>query len=264
MRIAAVTTVYNEALILPYFLRHYKYLDKIYVLYETDSTDESLEILNRAGNVVIKKCHIKGGLDDIEKINLINNTVRVIEADWVYVVDPDEFIFPPSESPYDFLKRQKYDVVRSTMFQVYRHRTDKDLDQRLPAIPQRLHGDPDLFSTVEEPNRASNASYIKTDVVKPSSMIKFLPGHHRVKGNPQISPECYIGAHWQMADPAIAVRRRMQCKARMSKRNKERGMGLQHWNVTEEWIRAECERHLDDPIIDVLCSFSETTCGTTS
>ncbi|EQD53561.1 Glycosyl transferase, family 2 domain protein, partial [mine drainage metagenome] len=41
IKIAAVTMVYNEALLLPYFLRHYRYLDEIHALYETDSTDES-------------------------------------------------------------------------------------------------------------------------------------------------------------------------------------------------------------------------------
>jgi len=76
MKIAAVTMVYNEALILPYFLSHYKYLDEIHVLYETDSTDGTLNILNNAPNVVIEKCHIEGGLDDIDKINFINNTVQ--------------------------------------------------------------------------------------------------------------------------------------------------------------------------------------------
>jgi len=195
MKIAAVMMVYNEALILPYFLRHYNYLDEIHVLYETDSTDDTLKILNQTPNVVIKNCHIEGGLDDIEKVNLINDTLHAIKTDWVYVVDSDEFIFPPKESPNDFLSRQNYDVVRAAMFQVYRHRTDKDLDLSLPPIPQRIHGDPDLFSTVEEPNRARNAAYIKPIVVKRSSKIRFLPGNHAVEGNVKIFPEFYTGAH---------------------------------------------------------------------
>ena len=257
IRIAALTMVYNEALILPYFLRHYQYLDEIHVLYETDSMDETLDILNQAKNVVIEKCHIEGGLDDLKNINLINNTLHDIKADWVYVVDPDEFIFPLNESPYDFLKRQNYDVVRAAMFQVYRHRTDKDLDPRFPPIPQRIHGDPDLFSTVQEPNQPPNAAYIKPNVVRPSSRIRFDPGKHKVKGNQLISRECYMGAHWNMADPSIALRRRMEQKARMSETNKAHQLGRQNFGVTEERIRAICERHLDDPLIDALCSFSE-------
>ena len=49
----------------------------------------------------------------------------------------------------------------------------------------------------------------------------------------------------------------MKNKARMSERNKELGMGWQHFDVTEEWIRAECDRHSDDPLIDELYFYSD-------
>lgn len=264
IRIAAVTMVYNEALLLPYFLRHYNCLDEIYVLYETDSTDDTLNILKQSSNVIVKNSHIEGGLDSIDKVNLINNTLHTIEADWVYVVDCDEFIFSPQESPYDFLSRQdceNYSIVRAGMFQVYRHKTDKDLDPSLPPIPQRVHGDPDLFSTAEGPHKPRNAFYVKPIVVKPSSDIRFQPGNHVAEGDIRVSPELYVGAHWQMADPSIAIDRRIKNRVRMSERNKRLGMGWQHWDITEEWIRAECDRHLDDPLIDELYSFSDKSFG---
>jgi len=260
MKIAAVTMVYNEAPILPYFLRHYRYLDEIHVLYETDSTDETLEILMRAPNVVIEKGHIEGGLDDIKKIDLINNSVRRIKADWVYVVDPDEFIFPPNnEAPYEFLKRQSCDVVRSGMYQVYRHRHDKDLDPSSPPVPQRVHGDADLHSTEDEEHRASNSWYVKPNIVRPSRDISFTPGHHFIEGDPPASPELWVGAHWQMADPSIAIARRMERKGRVSERNKKLKMGWQHFDITSEKIKEEIELHMNDPIIDALLSFRETT-----
>jgi len=257
MKIAAVTMVYNEALILPYYLRHYRYLDEIHILYETDSTDESLEILSQAPNVIVEKCHIEGGIDDIEKVKLINRAVQSARVDWVYVVDPDEFVFPPNETPRDFLARQTSDVVRSTMFQVYRHRTDRDLDPSLPPVPQRLHGDPIVLSTETEANRAPNSVYVKPNVVRPSRGISFLPGHHQIERNPRVSFENYVGAHWQMADPSIAVRRRLERRARMSGRNRAYNMGWQNYTVTGDWIRSECERHMDDPVIDELRSFNE-------
>ncbi|MGD0856638.1 MAG: glycosyltransferase family 2 protein [Dehalococcoidia bacterium] len=252
MKIAAITMVYNEALILPYFFRHYEYLDEIHVLYETDSTDDTLKILNQTPNAVIKKCHIKDGFDDIDKVALINDTLRGIKADWVYVVDSDEFIFPPNESPSDFLSRQNYDVVRAAMFRVFRHRTDNDLDPSLPPVPQRFHGMPDVFS-------ADNAKNVKPIVVKPSSKIRFLPGNHAIKGNIIFSPEFYLGAHWQLADPSIAVARKMQCRVRMSERNKALGMSFHNHNVTEEGIRAECDGYLDSPIIEALRPVNNTS-----
>jgi hypothetical protein len=245
--------LYNEALILPYFLRHYQYLDEIHVLYETDSTDETLSILKQAKNVLIKNCHIEGGLDDIEKVNLINDALHNIKADWVYVVDPDEFIFPYNESPHDFLERQTdYNVVRAAMFPVFRHRTDKDLSPSLPPVPQRTHGDPNVFSTHQDENRPANVVYIKPIVVRPSARIRLLPGNHAAQGHVKVSPEFYAGAHWEMADAAIALDRRMRRKARISERNKAYGLGWQNFSVTEESIKAECDRHLDDPVIDAL------------
>jgi O-antigen biosynthesis protein len=258
VRIAALTMVYNEAGILPYFLRHYRYLDEIHVLYETDSTDKSLEILMQTPNVILEKGHIEGGLDDIEKVKLFNKAIQRIRTDWVYLVDPDEFVFPPDgESPHRFLSRQSCRVVRSGMYQVYRHRSDRDLDPSLAPIPQRTHGDPDLFSTQTEDHRAANSVYIKPNIVRPSKELRFFPGHHQIEGEPTASPELYLGAHWQMADPAIAIARRMERKARISERNKALKMGWQHFAVTIEKIKSECEDHLDDPVIDALSSFRE-------
>jgi len=258
MKISAVTMVYNEAMLLPYFLRHYSYLDEIYVLYETDTTDESLDILTGAPNVVIKKCHIEGGLDDIVKIDLINKAVQDVKADWVYVVDPDEFIFPANNAaPHDFLEQQRCDVVRSGMFQVYRHRDDSDLDPSLPPISQRVHGDPHLFSMATQDHRAANNVYIKPNIVRTSKRFRFLPGHHSIEGNPLPSPDFYYGAHWQMADPSIAIARRMARKARISERNKAYQMGWQHYDITVNKINAECEYHLDDPVIDGRYMFSK-------
>jgi glycosyltransferase involved in cell wall biosynthesis len=257
MKIAALTMIYNEALILPYFLKHYEYLDEIHVLYETDSTDRTLEILKKAPNVIIRNVHINEGLDDIDKVGLLNNALREIKTDWVYVLDSDEFIFPPYEPPHDFLRRQDHNVVRAIMFQVYRHRTDKDLDPSLPPVPQRIHGDPDVLSDIEQPNRDRNVRYIKPIVVRPSDGIQFAPGNHIIEGKVDISPDFYLGAHWQMADPLIAIDRRLKNKARLSARNKANGMGWQHFNITEEWIRTECDSHLDDPAIEVLAPGSK-------
>ena len=89
-------------------------------------------------------------------------------------------------------------------------------------------------------------------MVRPSSEIRFNKGQHSLEGNVNISPEFYVGVHWMMADQTIAIDRRMRTKARQSERQKATRSGWQHANVTEEWIREECDRHLDDPLIEEL------------
>ncbi len=252
MKIAALIMVYDESLILPYFLRHYAYLDEIHALYETDSTDSSLAILKQAANVTIENCHIEGGLDDTDKAKLINETLHNMKADWVFVLDPDEFIFAPDEPSAEFLMRQNYNIVRAAMFQVYRHRTDADLNPDLPPLLQRVHGDPNLYTDAQDPNRDKNAEYIKPIIIRPSSKIQLLRGNHLVVGDVNMSPELFAGAHWYMADPSIALERRIKRRNRISTRNKALKLGHQNWNVTEEYIMKECASHLDDPIVDAL------------
>ena len=251
-----LTMVYNEEKILPYFLKHYEHYDRINVLYETDSDDRSLEILNSHENVVVRPVHIAGGLDDMQKVALVNDAIAECRADWLVVVDSDELIFPEGhEDVREFLRRNDaYNLIMAFMFQVYRHKDDKDLDPTLPPVPQRVHGDPDIYSTVQEPNRDCNAHSIKPSVIRPRDGFKLAPGNHVVAdhGELRISQACFYGAHWQMADPEIALHRRLQRRKRMSEVNKRLLMGFQHYNVDESYILAECRRWENAPVIPQL------------
>ncbi len=64
--------------------------------------------------------------------------------------------------------------------------------------------------------------------------------------------ESYLfqGAHWKMADPELAiVRRIINGKNRQSQNNLSGGYQVQDHFITEEEIRAECEAHLDDTVL---------------
>ncbi len=259
MRIFPLCMVYNEEKILPFFLRHYEHLPEIHVLFETDSDDRSYEILTAHPKVKIEKIHIAGGIDDVEKVKIVNQAIYARRyADWLYILDSDELIFPAKgEDDTYFLARQDasgYNVVMAFMYQVYRHETDADLDPSRPPIPQRMHGDPDVFSTKQEENRDCNAHYIKPIVIKPASGIQYAPGNHLIldSADVNLSSDDYVGAHFQMCDPTIAIHRRMQRKARMSEVNKKYGFGFQHHHIDAEWILAECAKHLHDPLITDL------------
>lgn len=254
MKIAAICAVYNEAKILPYFLSHYGYCDEIRVLYETDSDDGTRELLMQNEKVILREHHVEGGLDDIQIAARMNAEANSIDADWVYVLSPDELILPAThEDPRQFFERQKdCNHVFAAMYNVYRHHSEADLNPILPPLPQRTHGDPDLSSTVTTPNRDSNAHFIKPCIIRPNSGIALLPGYHEAEGDLRRSREVFVGAHWQMADADIAVTRRMQNRNRMSEVNRRGMMGFQHFNVTEDWIRKECLQHQNDPQIAEL------------
>jgi len=258
MKIDIISMWYNESFLVPFFLKHYSWADTIHLLIDEETTDSTLEIVQKFDNVEVIPVRFPDMLDDLLKVKKINNLYRSLDSDWVIAVDSDEFVFPLplNRDIRDVLQQEsKYNLLYAQMWQVYRHRCDSDLDPNLPAILQRRHGDPDVSSSI-------NASYVKPIVVRSSLDIEWAPGCHVIwkskigqiwdviRGKQILpSPHCIYGAHWAMADPELGVLRRIQRKERISKRNLELELGSRNFYITEEQIREECSRHLDDPIL---------------
>lgn len=251
MKIAIVTFWYNEEDLAPFFLKHYNYVDDIYVYIDTDTNDSTREICRACSNVTIRDMSFPHGFDDITKVNAVNSAVRELTHDWVYAIDSDEFIQQPKQykSAKDFLLKQGQlgnTLVIAYMYQVYRHVTDEDLDISKPVLPQRCHGDPNLTT-------AFNRCYVKPVVVKPETKIAWLPGCHIYHSgyNIKIAKEQFFGAHWKMVDSSIAIRRRLlNNQARFSKRQLKTRMCYQDIYATKESILRDLEKHRYDS--DVL------------
>jgi hypothetical protein len=246
MRIEIVTMWYNEEFLAPFFLNHYHYVDKIHLLLDVDTTDATARICAGYPNVAIEPFRFPDMMDDLIKSEKITSVYRRLNCDWVYLVDCDEFLFPPSlgSDPRQFLEAEtQSELIVAQMWQVYRHRTDADLDPRLPTILQRRHGDPNVTTGV-------NAEYCKPIVVRSGLDIRWSPGCHMF-ASPQpihFSARRFLGAHWSMADPAFAVQRRIAGrKQRQSQRNLRGGMSKHDHHITAEQIMRRCEEHRDDP-----------------
>ena len=254
IKIGVITMCYNESMILPYFLKHYSYVDQIRVLFETDTTDNSRSILEAAPNVFIQDIHIEGGIVDETKVQIINQERHRMasEFDWIYVLDTDELIYPDNhEDPREFLARQKSDIIYAHMWQVYRHWSEQDLDPNQLPLPQRQHGDPDLYSQVEGKYRDKNANSIKPSIMKTGIKADLLPGNHRFYGTVDVGQEIFRGVHWQMADYKLAVERRMARKFRISNLNRNLRHGFQHFEITPEIIEVDCIQHNNDPKLPI-------------
>ncbi|MBP7509524.1 MAG: glycosyltransferase family 2 protein [Prolixibacteraceae bacterium] len=259
MKIDIITMWYNEASLAPFFLNHYSYADTIHILLDEEVNDNTQKIAEKYENVRIIPVRFPDKLDDILKIETINSIYHSIDSDWVIVVDSDEFVFslPFYTNIRDILENEsKYNLFNVQLWQVYRHRDDNDLNPDLPAIFQRRHGDPNVTTGL-------NSSYVKPIIVHSGLEIEWQPGCHLlarkniirrlgsyVRGkNAILSPHLIHGVHWAMADPAIAIKRRIDRKDRLSKRNIETRLGFQNIDITEEQIRRECDQHLDDPLL---------------
>lgn len=227
-KIIVMSIWYNEELLAPLFCNHYKDADEIRILLETDTNDTTREICARYPNVGIKNVHCKDGMDNVQMINIINDSIREIDDGWIYLVDADEFIFPEfHEDPQTFLVRQTADIVMCLYFHVWRHVTDKDIDYDKDPIPQRLHA---------LDREGVSYKFTKPSVLRASAKVALTIGNHSYRGDHSVSAERYIGAHWKLADLDIAIRRRLSNKERHSAADKRRGYGNHDYHITKERI----------------------------
>ena len=288
MKIDVITMWRNEAFLAPFFLKHYSFADTIHILYDETTTDNTLEIISKFENVHVIPIRFPEKLDDILKIEMVNSVYLSIECDWVIAVDCDELVFPlpPTRNLRELLQQEgKYNLFIVQMWQIYRHRTDSDLDPSQPAIYQRRHGDP---------SSGINVIYAKPIIVRSGLGLRWEPGCHsicgyslkekgslgqlwdRIRGNDRslilkangisgrlldmiriilgkkriaASPQLIYAAHWQNADPEFAMQRRGRRKDRQSKRNLATGMGVHNYDISEEKVREDCAHQLDDPLL---------------
>jgi hypothetical protein len=129
------------------------------------------------------------------------------------------------------------------MWSVYRHITESDLDYSNPSVLQRRHGDPVIGRSYGQ------TGYIKPCVVRPETEVEWTCGIHSFIPNQNtiINSDFMVGAHWCMADPSIAFKRRIGQSLRQSKNNVEKNHGYQNFSITEREIRDECRLHEFDP-----------------
>lgn len=228
MRFETITFVYNEEFLLPYYLEHYKWCDRLNIIYDTDSTDNTLRILKSNPLVNVIPFTFENGMDDIKKVNFINYIYKLISADYILNIDVDEFIFMDKEKDLNDLP-----VVNARLGNVYRNINDTDLDISLPIKQQRRHG---VFDPM----------YNKPIIVKAGLPIHWLPGNHVIQG--EIGAHLGIfGAHWANADPCFCVNRRVKNRAlRQSKVNIDNRLTVQHHGITEADVLRECKEHLHD------------------
>ncbi|MBU2060043.1 MAG: glycosyltransferase family 2 protein [Gammaproteobacteria bacterium] len=244
-RITVISHWHNEELLAPLFLRHYRHVDKIHILLDSETNDRTREILSGQPNVVITEFTNQYKNDAYEILDNYKWAISEVKDGWIYLVDADEFIFPENfEDDRAFLQRQTADVVCATLFHVYRHNTDSDIDYTKDPVPQRIHA--------LDGGREFKNWFRKPDVFRAScDYIPTIGGHTRL-GNITYSTERYIGAHWKHADMEIAIKRRLSNRDMMSPRNRRKGYCNHEFHITEERIREMLTSKSNLPVLPHL------------
>ena len=265
MNIQLITMWYNEEFLAPFFLNHYSWVDTIHIILDADTDDATESIARQYPNVQIHRFSFPDMMDDIIKSSVISQQYAFIRnADYVIIVDSDEFIFPfdLSTTVRDHLQLMPNDIYFVNLWQIYKHENDLPLDSSVPVFLQRRHGDPDM-------ERPDNIGYLKPIVLRGGLNLFWGIGNHYVVYQglklewdarhrvPEIPLTVAIdkqgmlqGAHWRLVDLDETIKRRIRHRRdRQSSVNLDRGLTAQYHGITEAEIVAEYERHKHDPIV---------------
>lgn len=222
MKIELITAFYREEFLAPLFFLHYSHW-----------VDRMTFITQQLPN---------GEFDDEDKMNWINEAIARSRADWVVLVDMDEFIYPLPYgcNPRVVLEHERnigHRMIYSHMTRMWRHKDDGDIDRSKPPVPQRLHGIPD---------------HVKPSIFDPSGLRVGAGNHDYHADSERHVGKPWAGAHWANADSCFWIERETRDRGpRLSQRNVSRGHGT-HTRRTREQILEECRAHENDPVIITL------------
>jgi hypothetical protein len=219
MKIEIITTYYREEFLAPLFFLHYEtWADRITVLTERFPDNKT---------------------DDVLKMDLINGAVSRSVADWVVVVDFDEFVYPMpiGRDPRKTLEEEKGDIIQCKMLRVWRHNTDGDINLSQPPLPQRRHGN-------------GVHDHTKPCIFRPKGVSTGIGCHNvTVPGHYGWGQE-WQAVHWANADPIFGIQRTRRDRLnRMSQRNLSNG-----WGFLPQWMEGNhlenlYNSHRNDPLI---------------
>ena len=224
MRIEIIVTYWREEMLIPLFMQHYApWADQITCLtfkYPNDKMDETIRMAEA------------------------DEAIARSTADWVAMVDTDEFIFP---KPYGTDPRAVLEAERAAgntfivceMPRVWRHETEKDLDFSRAPIPQRIHGEPLATYPMET----------KPCLYKPFKGMRVHPGNHTLHYPNGHQGNTWGGAHWHTADPCLSDRILKRRKDRVKPEDLARGICIHYKHLDAETLARAYLAHSREPVV---------------
>jgi glycosyltransferase involved in cell wall biosynthesis len=212
----------NEEVIILSFLKHYSKICSKITIYDNQSTDNTLSIIEDFRNktsceIVVIEHNTNGQLRDDLYITIKNNCWKGSTADYVLIVDCDEFLQInmseiESNSNVDIFRTEGYEMVGDSL-----------------NIDEITHGKiEDNYSKLVmfNPNTISEINY---------SIGAHKSTPHRKDNNDVVySDKCYKLFHYKYIQLDYVVRKYHENNKSLSEYNKGNGFGIQYtWDISK-------------------------------
>lgn len=219
--------VWNEAELLPYFFRHYDFVDR-FVVYDNGSDDGTLELLKSHPRVEVRSFVMEDESIELTMMDLKRHCWKESrgQADLVIVCDVDEFLWHP-ELPY-FLESERargvsafHAVGWQMVSATFPAGTGQLYEEVCLGFRDRYYNKVVAF----DPNRIEEIGY--------------TPGCHTAAptGTVQWSREDSLKLlHFKYLSPEFVIRRYRELAARHGSRDRRDGLGT-HYFASDEQIR---------------------------
>ena len=235
MKVACYALAYNEEIILPQFIEHYKkFCDKI-VIYDNMSTDNTKQIALDSGCEVISWEAPGGGLNDQCYLEIKQNCYKKDrdDYDWVISVDADEF-YTHKEGIHG-LQKLLEDYTRQGIT------LPKVIGYNMVGVGSEDLNISNINLGVED------ISYSKRCIFNPTLNMSWAWGCHpqhgqellnQVVGIKESKTSEVILHHYKYISLSYVLKRHQSYFSRLSSFNKERGLAV-HYGYDEDVLRHE-------------------------
>lgn len=235
MKIHVYAICWNEEKILPFFIRHYEPIAEKIIIYDNESTDNSRKIIEASKTCIYKTYSSNNQIRD-DLYTSIKNTAwkeSVGHADWVFILDMDEFIYSASGVIKELkrLKRIGFSLIRPTGYNMVMNAINWDSEMQLTDIgkfgaPWPPQNKPCIFNPnqIREINYTNGAHDCFPESKWQVKKNRFL--QKRFKNNLMLLHYKYLG-------PDYTLYRYRLMRQRLSEYNKASGAG-EHYNRKDE------------------------------
>ncbi|MFT5955974.1 MAG: hypothetical protein ACI8QD_002837, partial [Cyclobacteriaceae bacterium] len=134
------TFCYNESYFIPFFLAHYAPWVSRIVVYDNQSSDDSVTLLQQSSKVEVRTWDTNNQIRDDLKVQLMSNAWKESKgtADWVIVCDMDELLYHPQITQLlPLLRQQEYTVCRPLGYEMI---SEQRPDHGSPLLQQVREG----------------------------------------------------------------------------------------------------------------------------